>query len=508
MKKIIKISMVGRIPTVTGIRKVAGIKKVIVAVLMTSVASSLLVSCTKNITSLNNNPKASLSAPSASVFVAGEKALVDLYTTEFWGSAPFRVVAQVWSENTFAVESNYKFATNNAPGGWWTNIYTNALSNLAQAKSLYSTDVQDPDVLRNDLIVTDILEVYAYSLLVNTYGNIPYSQALNRTIPFPKYDDAKTVEYDLLQRLDTAIAGLNTSAGSLGSADQFYHGNTAQWKKFAATLKLKLALLIADTDPTTGATKAQEAIATGVFQSNADNAVFDYDPSAVVNSNPLWQDLVNGANLHYYSPSSYFINTLVSWNDPRLPLLFTKDPNNQYSGGIAGGGNSSTQLSSFSAQWLSAGFPGDLLDYSETSFLLAEATERGISTGSTAEIYYDSAVSASIQYWGGSYSDVLAYLSQPAVAYSTATGTWRQKIGYQKWIAFANRNWDSWTEIRRLGYPDINTVSPPVAAITAFPLRFYYPPAEQTSNNKNWAAAVAALPGGADVVTAKLFWQP
>lgn len=468
----------------------------------------LATSCTKNITGLNDNPKASLSAPSSSVFIAGEKSLVDLYTSDSWSSAPFRVVAQVWSQNTFAVESNYQFATNNAPGGWWTSIYTTALSNLSQAKSLFAADVADPNVLRNDLIVTDILEVYAYHLLANTYGNIPYSQALNRTIPFPKYDDAKTVEYDLLARLDTAIAGLNTSYGSLGAADQIYQGNTTQWKKFAATLKLKLALLIADTDPATAATKVQEAITTGLFQSNADNAVFSYDASSVVNSNPIWQDLVNGTNLHYYSPSAYFINTLLGWNDPRLPLLFTRDPNGNYSGGIAGGGNSSSTLSSFSALWLGAAFPGDLLDYSETSFLLAEAAERGIAVNGTAALYYDSAVAASIRYWGGSQADALSYLAQPTVAYATASGSWQQKIGYQQWIAFANRNWDSWTGIRRLGFPDLNTVSPPVAAVSKFPLRLYYPPAEQTSNPTNWAAAVKVLPGGQDIVTAKLFWMP
>ena len=47
-----------------------------------------------------------------------------------------------------------------------------------------------------------------------------------------------------------------------------------------------------------------------------------------------------------------------------------------------------------------------------------------------------------------------------------------------------------------------------VAAVSPFPLRFYYPPAEQTSNPVNWAAAVKTLPGGQDVVTAKLFWIP
>ncbi len=470
--------------------------------------SLFALSCTKNITDQNVNPKAPVTAPSAAVFLAGEKGLVDVYTTDFWGTAPFRVLAQVWTQNTFNNEAHYQLATNNSPGGWWNGIYNNALHNLDQAKTLYAQDVRDSNVLHNDLFVTDILEVYAFSLLVNTYGNVPYSQALNRTIPFPKYDDQKTIEYDLIARLDAAITGLNPSYGSLGGADQIYAGDVNQWKKFAASLKLKLALLIADVDPATGKTKAEEAIQSGVFSSNADNATLAYNSSSVVNSNPIWQDLINAAGLHYYSPASYFINTLLAWNDPRLPLYFTKDVNGNYSGGIAGAGNSSTTLSSFSDQWLGASFPGMILDNSEVQFLLAEAAERGYNVTGSAATYYDSAVSSSIQYWGGSYADVLSYLAQPSVAYSTATGDWKQKIGYQKWIAFANRNWDSWTEIRRLGYPDLNTVSPPVGAQGNLPLRFYYPPAEQSSNSVNWAAAVATLPGGQDVLSAKLFWEP
>lgn len=464
--------------------------------------------CTRDITDLNTNPKSPVNAPSSSVFIAGEKNLVDLYTSEFWGSAPFRILAQTWVQNTYNNENHYQFAANNAPGGWWNAIYTTALSNLSQAKTLYAGDVQDPNVLRNDLIITDILEVYAYNLLVNTYGNIPYSEALNRSIPFPKYDDAKTIVYDLLTRLDTAIAGLNTAYGSFGNADQIYKGDVSKWKKFAATLKLKLALLIADTDASAAASKVQEAVAAGVLASNEDNAILTYDASAVVNSNPIWQDLVNGNNLHYYSPAAYFVNTLVHWNDPRLPLLFTKDPDGNYSGGIAGAGNSPVTLSSFSQQWLSATFPGDLLDYAETEFLLAEAVERGIAVGGTASEHYDHAITASIEFWGGSSGDAAAYIAQPEVAYNTAAGTWRQKIGYQKWIAFANRNWDSWTEIRRLGYPNLDQVSPPIGANGNLPLRFYYPPAEQTSNPENWASAVKALPGGQDLVSAKLFWKP
>ena len=361
--------------------------------------------------------------------------------------------------------------------------------------------------MRNDLIITDILEVYAYQLLVNTYGNIPYSEALNRSIPFPKYDDAKTVFYDLIARLDSNIAGLNPSAGSLGSSDQIYKGDPAKWKKFAATLKLKFALLIADTDPATASSKALEAVSAGVFQSNSDNALLNYDPSAVTNSSPVWQALVN-AGRHDFSPAEYFVNTLNAWNDPRLPLFYTRDPNNGYSGGVAGAGNAYVNFSTFSNQWLDPSWPGDLLDYSETEFLLAEAVERGIAVGGTAEAHYNNAVTASITYWGGSAADAATYLAQPAVAYSTAAGDYKQKIGYQKWIAFADRNWDSWTEIRRLGYPNLDAVSPPVGASGNLPRRFTYPGSEQSSNPQHWADAVKAVTGGSnDAVTFNLWWN-
>ena len=300
------------------------------AILLIMLIPVVFGACTKNLTSLNDNPKAPITAPSTAVFLAGEKALVDIYTADNWNAAPFRVISQVWTMNTYNNITHYQFATDNPSGGWWNALYTSVLSNLYQAKLLYAADVPDSGVRKNDLLVTDILEVYAYSLLVNTFGNVPYSQALDRNIPFPVYDDAKTIEYDLLKRLDTAINGLDPAYGSLGLSDQLYKGDVARWKKFAATLKLKLALYLADTDPSTAAVRAKEAIAAGVFSSNSDNALLPYDASSVAGSNPVWQDLVNGNNLHYYSPASYFINTLKADNDPRLPLLFTKYPTGGY----------------------------------------------------------------------------------------------------------------------------------------------------------------------------------
>jgi hypothetical protein len=144
-------------------------------------------------------------------------------------------------------------------------------------------------------------------------------------------------------------------------------------------------------------------------------------------------------------------------------------------------------------------------------FYLAEAQAQGLISGSpnstAAAANYDSAITASIEFWGGTPTQAATYLAQPSVAYSSATGTWQQVIGYQEFIANYNKNWDSWTDERRLGQPNINVVSPPQGAATTFPLRFTYPPNETTSNPTNTKAAVAALPGGIDALTAALFWE-
>ena len=467
-------------------------------------------SCTKNITSLNTDPKSAVTVPSSSLFLNGEKNLSDaLHTTSVY-TAPFRVLSQSWTENTYVSEAQYNLTIDNSPQGWWNLLYANTttsvLNSLAAAKTAIPVDTKDAGTRQNNLLITDILQVYAYSLLVNTYGNIPYSQALNRNIPFPTYDDGKTVYYDLLARLDTAINGLDANSASFGASDQVYQGSISAWKKFAATLKLKLAMVIADSDPSTAARKVQEAVTAGVFTSNSDNALFAYSSAINTNSNPVYQALV-ASGRHDFSPANLIVNTLVSWNDPRLPLLYTQY-NGGYLGGAPGAGNGYVKFSQFSDQWLSATWPGDLLDYSETEFLLAEAVERGFSVSGTAESHYDNGIIASIVYLGGDSTSATTYLAQPSVAYATAAGTWKQKIGYQQWIAFADRGWDAWTSIRRLGYPDIDAINPPVGAIGNLPRRFTYPSNEETSNPTNWAAAVQAVNGSStDNVASDLWWN-
>jgi hypothetical protein len=487
-----------------------------ISIYIISAATLLAAGCTKNMSdTLNQDPKQTTTGIASALFLQGELNLVNTYNTTSVGVAPFRVISQEWNENSYEYESDYNLSYYNSPGNFWNQLYVNTIHNLNLAKQNFPADNigGTPGELQNDLVITDILEIYAYYMLVATYGDIPYSQSELDSIPFPKYDDAKTVYADLLTRIDTCIAGLDVTQGAMGSSDQIYGGSTPAWLKFAASLKLKMAMLNAVNDPATTTTKVNEAISTGLFASNGDNALFSYDPSSPGNSNPIWQ-AIEYSGRHDFGPGGLLVSTMNGLNDPRLPFYFTQYEG-AYVGGVAGNPNNAYQgysdfcCAATSTYLYSPSLPGDILDYAEVQFYLAEAAAQGfISGGSAPSVYYNNAITASIESWGGQASDAATYLAQPSVAYATAGSTWQQVIGYQEFIANYNRNWDSWTAERRLGQPNINVVSPPQGASTSFPLRFTYPPNETTSNPTNTAAAVQDLPGGVDALTAKLFWEP
>src|SRR5205085_9217211 len=95
------------------------------------------------------------------------------------------------------------------------------------------------------------------------------------------------------------------------------------------------------------------------------------------------------------------------------------------------------------------------LDYVETEFFRAEAKERGYIVSGTAAEHYNNAIRASIIWWGGTAADADAYLAKPEVAYATAPGSFKQKIGFQKWIGLYNRPVEGWTEYRKLDFPKL-----------------------------------------------------
>ena len=195
--------------------------------------------------------------------------------------------------------------------------------------------------------------------------------------------------------------------------------------------------------------------------------------------------------------------------DPRRPAYYTAIDTNAnpqagdvlvYKGGVIGKVNTYNKYSTFSNTIAAPDLPSVLADYSEVEFDLAEAVERGYNVSGSAQQHYNNAISASILFWGGSSTDVSNYLLNPKVAYTTAAGSYKLKIGNQKYIALYNRGYEAWTEIRRLGL-----VLPLPPNQTSYLNRFTYPITEQNVNQANYSQAAAAI--GGDNIATKLFWD-
>ncbi|RVU24747.1 SusD/RagB family nutrient-binding outer membrane lipoprotein [Sandaracinomonas limnophila] len=473
-------------------------KKILLAIVP---AMLIFASCTEDISQLNIETKKPAAVPAPTLFSNAVKTLAGSLASASVNTNVFRFTVSHWAMAVYQDEAQYDFSTRAIPQGWWTTMYRDVLADLNESSRLIAADKSlSAGEQANKLAINDIMAVYTYSVLVNTFGNVPYSEALNSTNLFPKYDDAATVSKDLLNRLNADISKLSTaSAGYASGEDLVYKGSVAKWIKFANTLRMKLGMVLADVDAST-AKAAVEASDAGAISAAADNGLFAY-LTASPNQNPLYVDIVTGGRQDYIAAKD-LMDKLLGWNDPRTSAFFSKNNAGNYAGGIVGKTNTFVDFSRAGAKVILPEAPYVLADYTETEFLRAEAKERGWNVAGSAETHYNNAVKSSITYWGGAAADADTYLAQTDVAYATAAGDWKQKIGTQKWIALYNRPYEGWTELRRLDYPKITA---PVGAKSGFPTRFSYPLNEQTLNGANYTAAASAI--GGDVVTTKLFWD-
>lgn len=480
----------------------------------------LFSACTKDLTKLNVDPKHPQVVPSYTLFTTAENLMANNMTSVSENDNITRLIEQQWTEVQYLTESQYNIPGRSIADGVWDEFYTGPLTNFEKAKGFMKTDVTDPDQLKNETAITDICEIYCWYYLVTTFGDIPYSEAFSSTITFPKYDKAATIYADLLKRMDADIANLNTSASSFGTADMIYGGDVTAWKKFANTFKLKMGILLADSDPTTAASTISSAVQGGIFESNADNALYHYLSSPPY-TNQQWVGLVQGGRRDYVATDTYMAR-LGSQNsttpgDPRTPYYFAQNKVGKYvgapnavttilysnyslpSGSALTVGNGTGQEPSIGSL-ANPDFPGNLLDYSETQFYLAEAVARGLYNTGSAATYYANGITASVEYWTGSTTGAAALIAAHPIGAGQPAQL--QAIAGQQYLALYNRGYDAWTVNRRLDYP---VLIPPPNAISAFPVRYTYPNKEQQVNAVNYKAAAASI--GGDLVTTKLFFD-
>jgi hypothetical protein len=471
-----------------------------ISILSAAVVLSV-TSCKKDLLKINQNPNGSQTAQPDYLLTAATKATADTY----WGVAnnmdASLLFVQYWSKIQYTDPDRYIYASS-AFEELWSTGYSKSIVNLNQIIKL--ADAQGNTNYKG---VALVLRSWTFSLLTEAYGNIPYKQAANiDQYLTPAYDTQKDVYFALLDDLKAAQTALDPSGKAI-AGDVIYSNNIASWKKFANSLRLRIALRIADREPAKAKQVLDDIKTEGgsYISSNAETAQLVYLDSP--NQNPV-SNLFDTRD--DYRISKTIVDKLFALNDPRLSIYAakTQDPTPQNYVGLPNGllvGDASnygfTKTSKPGTYFRAPHAPAVILSYAESLFDRAEAAARGFTTEDAASLYGQAVTAALAQYSIASV-DIASYLAQPAVKYDASN--YKKSIGEQKWLALFGQGLEGWTEWRRLDYPQLQ---PAVAGTLngKIPVRFIYPGTEQSLNGKNYTSAVAAQ--GADVLTTKLWFD-
>ena len=386
-----------------------------------------------------------------------------------------------------------------------------------------------------------IFQAYAFMLLTDEYGDIPYSQGgagYSDQIFFPKYDAQQSIYTDLIKELTEAATALNAS-GTIEGSDVLYAGNIAKWKKFAYSLLLRAGMRIAKADATKSLATIQAAFAGGVITDNADNAYMRQDANY---TQPIGGTL-NGSEAANFYLTKPFVDQLKSTNDPRLSAIAIR-----YMGATSGNGqtvaagnttaavqigmpmgkDNGTVAAAATADGLASFYeysqadrrrinkvsaPVFFVTAAQTNLLLAEARFKGWITTGTAAQYFSDGIKAHMDQmatFDAGCAVAAAARDTYVAANPLGAGTELQQINTQYWIASFMNGPEAFANFRRSGYPAL-TPNPygqpnnPDVPNGTFIRRLTYPTSELSVNTTNVNEAITRQ--GPDKLSTKIWWD-
>lgn len=469
-------------------------------------AVTVLAACDDGLTDTNVNPNAPTDV--GAEFLLPESIRTGVELT--FGAGMMLAHTSIWPHQTVEIQYPDEEQGNVRPERmdlYWQTMYASALSD---ANAVLEKGRESADPLVEGVGLT--WRAWLFHQVTDLWGDVPYSEALraDEGMVTPVYDAQQDIYLGLLADLATAQDLLLSGSGAgFASGDILYEGDYELWRRFANSLRMRLAMRMSEVDPTTAAAEFVDAYADGGFLSNADNAMLEWPGNPY--ENPVHEDWQLRDD---FGVSERMITTLQELADPRLEMYaepaaedgaFRGLQNN-----VATPPLSISNYSRIGDFWRANGAatPTPIMTYAELLFLQAEAAVRGWIAGDPATLYAD-AIRANMRMydpWGPEAAptdaEVEAYIAQPAVAYSPATGI--EQINLQKWIALYMNGSEAWANQRRI---DVPVLEPgPDLGLPRLPVRFAYPGAEQSLNAANLQAAVDRQGGGLGLVT-PVWWD-
>lgn len=356
-----------------------------------------------------------------------------------------------------------------------------------------------------------VLDVWVSSLLTDVYGDVPYFDANKGREGFlqPRFDKQKDIYEDLFKKLEEANELFKTASltETEAKSDPVYAGDLAKWRKFGNSLYLRLLLRVSGTGALNAPNKISEIVETRksnypIFTGNSDSAILKFQNTA-----PYLSEFAEYRTIDFQVNNSlgeFFINNLNEWGDPRRDRWATKKDNAFV--GIQSGypvGQVPAPQSQYVDNLRSEPLLGNIINYPELQFILAECALKGYLTGD-AKMYYEAGVTAALGMWG--FSVPTGYLTDTSAQWYESDNS-IQKLNHimlQKYYTLFFTDFQSWIEYRRTGFP----ILPRGVGLQndgVMPARLKYPVNVQRVNRENYSIAVANM-GGDDLKT-KVWWN-
>lgn len=434
----------------------------------------LQLSCSKEtFTKANINPNAPAEATPANILPAVETAIAYTQGGDLERFSTLFVQHSVGFSRQAAAYTNYVLTSTDFDTPWG-NMFTSVLGNNKDL--MQKADAGQYNTYSG---IARILMAYSLQLLVDEWGKVPYSQALQAAAnTHPVYDDDKAL-YDTIQSLvNVGISQLNSSkpgGQTPGADDMIYGGDASKWIKFGHAIKARLFIHQSKGDAAMAANALAEA--NMAFADNADNTQFQFGTSQTF-ANPVYQFNSQRGDIDYGIGA--LARTLVAYKDPRMGLLSDttySDANGVGVGSYNGDINGHVEF----------------ITFDEMLFVKAEAALRSSGNIALAQTYYDSAIIANMQKLGVPSAAITTYILANGTLPLTVNDA-IAKVALQEWIALY-LNPEAWTVYRRTGYPALT----PAAGTNGIPRRFLYPQNEYSLNSTNVPPSTLYSP--------KVFWD-
>lgn len=448
-------------------------------------------------------------------------------------------------------EETYQITTGFG-NGIWNNCYDNNYDyQIVQSKANVAGAGFYEGIAR-------IMKAHNFQILVDVYGNVPYTQALKGSgNPTPAYDNGIDIYKNLFRELDAAIAlikAANTSASgpnkNIATNDIIFNGDKGKWVRFANTLKLRLLIHAYQVPSFPIAAEMAIINAEGSGYLGAGENVQIQPGYTADKPNPFYNTYYKSttaaqtANNVYYRANEWGIEYYKNNGDNRVSRFYEAGSNGLV--GVKYGlppvtANTSANLAGIGpALYRTNTAPQIIMSSAESYFLQAEARFRGIITsGASYQTLCNNGIAESWAFTGAAGTsaayiasnagwsdvDVFAVSNTPANAPTLTPPTGGLfTILSQKWFALNGiSSLEVWTDYRRVGYNQVLPTSsvtdhfvygqgvgydpgPPLSVApqntaTKIPVRFLYPQTEYNYNAANVGAQGTITP------YSRIFWD-